>query len=145
MSTQPSEKEIEDASISIITELIEARKGEKFTDITEVITFIAVICSNAATLESVDYKKMPIGEQVDIAAELLPNVYIQLHSAGLINLGLDLEIQALLKDMIKLKLQLQTAIAMYDLTAQIMGLPSAKDAKKSGLSALTSGLKKFKF
>lgn len=140
-----SEQDIENAATSIISELIEARKGKQFTDIIQIITFVAVICSNASTLENINYIKMPMNEQVNIALDLLPAIYKQLNDSKLIPSSINSEMTKLLGDINKLKIEIKTAINVYDLTAQINNLPSAKDIKKSGISSITSGLKKFKF
>lgn len=139
------EQEIENAAASIISQLIDARKGEQFQDLTQVITFVAVICSNAATLEHANFTKMPILEQVNIAFVLFPEIYKQLEAAHLVPHDVECLINDILSKEKDLKEKLQLAIATYDLTAQITGLPEFKDIKKSGVSAIGNELKKLKF
>lgn len=110
MSIQPKIKDIEEAATYIISDFIEARNGVKFIDINEVIMFIIDICSKAAILKHGNYENLELGDKVNIITYLFPNVYIKLHAWKLIYLAVDLEIQRLLRDMIKLKFTLRTLI-----------------------------------
>jgi len=141
MSTE-LDKEIETNVISILTEAINNRNGEFFTDTVSLITFIAIICSNAANLEQVDYKKLPLDEQVNIAMVIIPNVYHELKEANLIHPNFLHEVESLMDDIDELRNKVKTAIATYDLTAQIVGLPSFNDVSKAGITAIkASGIK----
>ena len=125
------DKEIEENVVSILTEVIASRNGETFKDSVTLITFVAIICTNAAKLEHVDYKKLPLDEQVNIAMIVIPEVYNALKLANLITADVD-----------SLKEKVKASIAIYDLTAQITGLPSFNDVSKAGIGAIKkSGIK----
>lgn len=139
-NTQTQEKQIEDAATAIISQLIVARKGKQFSDPTELITFTAVICSNASVLRNVDFKKMSITEQIDLAFNLFPKVYKQLKDANLIPKDVETTVDDLISKESDLKEKLQLAIAAYDLTTQITGLPEFKNIKSGCFSGILAKL-----
>lgn len=110
MSNRLTVKEITESATYIITEFIEARNGVKFIDIDEVIMFIIDICSKAALSKHYNYESLDLIDKVNIITYLFPNVYIKLHAWKLIYLAVDLEMQRLVRDMIKLKFKLRTLI-----------------------------------
>lgn len=138
------DKEIETAADSIISEIISHRNGKNFDDITQVITFIVVVCTNAATLENLHFEKLSLDDQVQITADLFEDIYQHLKEANLIPDKLQKVIDEVTKDVDDLKSKLQVAITAYDLTTQITSLPAFKDVKKSGLKAVNKELKKIK-
>lgn len=137
--------QIENAADGIITEFIVSRKGLPINNIVELITITATIASNASTLEHADFKHMHKKEQMDLAMFLIKDIYEKIILAELISLENKLVLDKLMDDEKDLREKVKDAIEVYNMTAQIAGLPSFNKIEKSGVKALTSGLKKLKF
>jgi len=121
------DKNIEESAITILSQAIENQNGKSIDSMIKLITFIAIICSNAATLEHVDFKKLPLDEQVNIAIDIIPQVYSSLKFSGLIPKSFQKDADLLISNIPALKQQMNIAISLYDLTTQITGLPLFND------------------
>lgn len=138
------EKEIEDASDNLISELIKLRNGVDLSNPSELITIAATITLNAATLEEINFSDLTNEEKFEISFHILTNLYNEMLEAELIPNTLKLQIDELLNACEDLKQKILTAIIIYDTTAKVTNLPSFKHVKKSGLKALRK-IKKIKF
>jgi hypothetical protein len=118
------EKQIENQSPSIISKLINERNGEKFSSIIQIFTFAINACSESAKVEKVDFKQLPVEEQIDILEDLIHRIYSIVHKNKLVSESLDLQIQKLFSSETNLKMKISEAIKTYDATSEIFGLPS---------------------
>lgn len=122
--------------VNIILEAIDVRNGKPFTDSTSLLNFMSIICINAATLEYEEYKDLHINDKVNIVTGIIPEVYKHLIDAKLVPSSLEDDISALFNDLNLLKEKVRILILIYNLTTQLIDLPSFNDASKASLSAI---------
>lgn len=139
MSSQVADQ-IEQAVITILLEAINARNGRPFTDSNSLLTFISVICTNAATLQHTDYSSMKTSEKVEVVIQVVPEVYNTIKEQNLVPKSVSTEIDSLLLNLNILREKITVVISFYDMTTQLTGLPSFNDASKAGLEAIVKSL-----
>lgn len=109
------------------------------TTVEELINTAIIITLNAFTLDSIEPKN--IEEKIDMVVFLIVDIFHRVTSADLISVALQQSIAAVIIKEQELRDKLRVVISLH---SQIAELSYFSNIEKSGILAITSGLKEFK-
>ena len=141
MSTQ-TEITLETEAMTLIDEACINLPPSYFSNVPVIITFVAIIATNGANIEGMNFNTLTVNVQEQIVTDLLPIVVAKLQQHNLLKPSVLSEINALIADATSLHNVIVTAIQLYDLTVVVTKLPSFNSVEKSSLSSLSKSLPK---